>query len=257
MRILSIDTSSIASAALIDLDSADPSGTATVVADFATFDTRSHAEVLAPGVAGLFADPVAEGPELSAIVVGTGPGPFTGLRAGIAMARTLAFTWNVPLFGLMSLEALAQEFVQNSTAGGGSGRAGEFVVATDARRKEVYWAVFTAAGDLLQGPHVGTVSADLPEELSGPLEGRSIIGAGAGLYQDEFGEQGGIVVPEFAQSQPTAKELGLAAVRKLDVNAAPVLEVKDLFDGVLEADTTPLYLRESDAKVPGPRKKAL
>ena len=109
MRILTIDTSAIASAAVLDFDPLDLVRTTELVANFATDDTRSHAEVLAPGVKSLFTDPVVEGPALDAIVVGTGPGPFTGLRSGIAMARTLSFTWGVPLYGMMSLDALAQQ----------------------------------------------------------------------------------------------------------------------------------------------------
>ncbi|WP_288027386.1 tRNA (adenosine(37)-N6)-threonylcarbamoyltransferase complex dimerization subunit type 1 TsaB, partial [Arthrobacter sp.] len=92
MRILTIDTSAVASAALLSFDAADDSAAARVETEFATADTRSHAEVLAPGVRSLFADPLTEGPAVDAIVVGVGPGPFTGLRSGIAMARTLAFT---------------------------------------------------------------------------------------------------------------------------------------------------------------------
>ena len=96
MRILTLDTSAVASAAVLDFEPSDPVRTLQVVGNFATADTRSHAEVLAPGVKSLFGDPVTEGPALDAIVVGTGPGPFTGLRSGIAMARTLSFTWGVP-----------------------------------------------------------------------------------------------------------------------------------------------------------------
>ncbi|WP_269937519.1 tRNA (adenosine(37)-N6)-threonylcarbamoyltransferase complex dimerization subunit type 1 TsaB [Arthrobacter sp. HY1533] len=244
MRILTIDTSAVASAALLDLDPRDPVRPAAVVANFATADTRSHAEVLAPGVKSLFTDPVTEGPALDAIVVGTGPGPFTGLRSGIAMARTLAFTWGVPIFGMMSLDALAQQVFDAPEYRDGRAvgplATGDFVVATDARRKEVYWARFSAGAQLLDGPHVGP-AAD--------ITGVPVFGAGAGLYREVL-EAGGCIVNEtFADAQPTALELGRAAARR--ICAAGSLEAA----GLLE--TTPLYLRESDAKVPGPRKRAL
>lgn len=244
MRILTIDTSAVASAALLDLDPLDPVRPAEVVANFATADTRSHAEVLAPGVASLFTDPVTEGPALDAIVVGTGPGPFTGLRSGISMARTLAFTWGVPLHGMMSLDALAQQVFDAPAYRDGRPvgplATGDFVVATDARRKEVYWARYSAAAQLLDGPHVGP-AAD--------IKGMPVFGAGAGLYRDVLEANGCIVHAPFADAQPTALELGRAAARR--ICAAGSLEAA----GLLE--TTPLYLRESDAKVPGPRKRAL
>ena len=234
MRILTIDTSAVASAAILRLDPSTP-GSAVVEAEFATADTRSHAEVLAPGVKSLFTDPVAEGPQLGAIVVGVGPGPFTGLRSGIAMARTLAFTWGVPLHGLMSLEALAWDVLAWDVLDGGSGDGGEFVVATDARRKEVYWARYSADGELLHGPVVGPADE---------IRGVTVHGAGAGIYAEVLAANGCRVDPALAERQPTARSLGLMAARKIQ-------------RGQALPDTTPLYLRESDAKVPGPRKRAL
>lgn len=244
MRILTIDTSAAASAALLDFDPSDTVRTAQVVANFASADTRSHAEVLAPGVASLFTDPVTEGPALDAIVVGTGPGPFTGLRSGIAVARTLSFTWGVPLYGMMSLDALAHQVFDAPAFR--DGRAvgplamSNFVIATDARRKEVYWARYSASAQLLDGPHVSAASE---------ISGGQVFGAGAGLYADVLSSNGCTVEPRFENEQPSAVELGRAAVRR--ITAAGSLEAAGLLD------STPLYLRESDAKVPGPRKRAL
>ncbi|MCC3290313.1 tRNA (adenosine(37)-N6)-threonylcarbamoyltransferase complex dimerization subunit type 1 TsaB [Arthrobacter sp. zg-Y1110] len=222
MLILSIDTSAIASAALLN-------GEGEILASFATEDTRSHAEVLAPGIAGLLADAGITGQDLDAVVVGVGPGPFTGLRAGIATARTLAFAWDKPLHGVMSLDAIAVDAALDAWRLG----IDEFAVATDARRKEVYWAGYRSTGgtpELLDGPHV-----------SGPGEvpALPVYGAGAGLYPDTLH-----VVEGFADAQPTAAALGRTAVVRL-VRGLPLLP------------STPLYLRESDAKVPGPRKRAL
>ncbi len=231
----------MASAALVRLDIEEldieegDAGRVIVEAAFATDDTRSHAEVLAPGVRGLFADPLTEGPALDAIVVGTGPGPFTGLRTGIAMARTLAFVWGVPLYGLMSLEALAWDVLDDGGTHRARVAAGGFVVATDARRKELYWAHYAPDGTLLDGPHVGPAAdiTDLP-----------VFGAGAGLYAEALAANGCTVPAGYAAAQPTARALARAAARRLAAG-----ETLD--------DTTPLYLRESDAKVPGPRKRAL
>lgn len=223
MLILAIDTSAVASAALVSDDALEG-----VVASFSTEDTRSHAEVLAPGIEQLLADAGVSGSAIDALVVGVGPGPFTGLRSGIATARTLSFVWGKPLYGLMSLDAVALEVAESTAA------APEFLVVTDARRKEVYWARYRLTEGQLpvleDGPHVG-FAMDLPDLPA--------YGAGAGLYADTLKAD-----PEFAAEQPDALYLGQFALARLAAG-----------DQLL--DSTPLYLRESDAQVPGPRKRAL
>lgn len=223
MLILSIDTSAVASAALISDEAIE-----LVVDSFSTEDTKSHAEVLAPGIRQLLASAKVRGADIDAIVTGVGPGPFTGLRSGIATARTLAFVWGKPLYGLMSLDAVALEVAESTSA------VPEFLVATDARRKEVYWARYVlGAGQLpllVDGPHVGHAS-ELPE--------LPVFGAGAGLYADVLD-----AVDDFRDRQPDAASLGQSALAKLTA-------------GETLLDSTPLYLRESDAQVPGPRKRAL
>ena len=85
----------------------------------------------------LLAEAGLSGADIDAVVTGVGPGPFTGLRSGIVTARTLAFVWGKPLYGLMSLDAIALEVAESTDA------APELIVATDARRKEVYWARYS------------------------------------------------------------------------------------------------------------------
>jgi tRNA threonylcarbamoyl adenosine modification protein YeaZ len=216
-----LDTSAAASAALLQ--------DGTVLGEFASADTRSHSEVLAPAVQDLLRGAGARGADLDGIAVGVGPGPFTGLRAGLATARTLAFVWGVPLHGVMSLDALALEAAASLPAGTG------FLAATDARRHEVYWARYRspeAPEDLpalLDGPHVGP---------AGELPDLPVFGAGAGLYPGLLR-----AAPGFSTALPHAAALGRVASARLAAGL-PLL------------DTTPLYLRESDAKVPGPRKRA-
>ncbi|KQN95052.1 tRNA (adenosine(37)-N6)-threonylcarbamoyltransferase complex dimerization subunit type 1 TsaB [Arthrobacter sp. Leaf69] len=223
MLILAIDTSAVASAALVSDDTLE-----SLVGSFSTEDTRSHAEVLAPGIEALLAEAGLTGADVDAVVTGVGPGPFTGLRSGIVTARTLSFVWGKPLYGLMSLDAIALEVAESTDA------APEFIVATDARRKEVYWARYALSDGqlprLLDGPHVG-FAADLPE--------LPVYGAGAGLYSDVVK-----AVPGFSSRQPEALSLGQFALARLAA-------------GERLLDSTPLYLRESDAQVPGPRKRAL
>ena len=110
--------------------------------------------------------------DLTAIAVGVGPGPFTGLRVGLVTARTLGFVLEIPVYGVCSLDVLALEAVETGAVGG------DFVVATDARRKEVYLASYDAAGVRLDGPVV-----DKPAALRTDLP---VVGEGAVLYPDDF-----------------------------------------------------------------------
>ena len=74
------------------------------------------------------------------VVVGMGPGPFTGLRVGIAFAQTFALARNIPVIGICSLDAIKVD-------------QSEYTVAIDARRKEIYWASYKA-GVRIDGPTV-------------------------------------------------------------------------------------------------------
>ena len=112
--------------------------------------------------------------------------------------------------------------------------APEFIVATDARRKEVYWARYALAGaqlpQLVDGPHVG-FAADLPD--------LPVYGAGAGLYADVVK-----AVPEFAPAQPEALSLGQFALARLAPGSGSSIPHRSTC-----ASPTPRF--------PGPRKRAL
>ncbi len=85
------------------------------------------------------------------IVVGMGPGPFTGLRVGIAFARTFAMAREIPCIGVISLDGIA---------GATSALAemdSDFYVITDARRKEIYWAKYQKNGDRITEPAVAKI----------------------------------------------------------------------------------------------------
>ena len=166
-----------------------------------------HGELLAPAIERLLAGRRPDG-----VVVGVGPGPFTGLRVGIVTARALSHALGIPAYGACSLDALA---------------APGIAVATDARRREVYWAAYDAAGARTDGPHV-TKPADAAAALRAHGVTR-VAGAGPRLYAEAF-DGFEVVDPEY----PDAARL-LAAPRA--------------------ADLTPLYLRRPDATPPGPRKK--
>ncbi|MBV1779987.1 tRNA (adenosine(37)-N6)-threonylcarbamoyltransferase complex dimerization subunit type 1 TsaB [Paeniglutamicibacter sp. ABSL32-1] len=222
MLVLAIDTSANASAAL--LESTD--STVTVAGSFTSSVGNDHSEVLSPAIESLLAQAGGRIPD--AIAVGVGPGPFTGLRVGLATARTLGFVWGIGVHGVMSLDAVALDAVAQ-------GPAGEFTVAIDARRKELYWARYDNTGVLVGGPYV-TVAEELP---AGP-----VYGAGGGLYAERLAAVGAEVVPGFESAHPGAVSLGTRAVRAL-ASGQPLL------------GTEPLYLRESDAKVPAVMKGKL
>ena len=146
--ILALDTSSaLTSVAVIGPDGA-------VLAEREHEDPRRHAEVLGPLLAEVVAgiDPTA----VDAVACGVGPGPYTGLRVGIAAAVALGAAWQVPVHGLCSLDAIAAERQEERPGSPAT-------VAVDARRREVYWARYGALGDRVEGPRV-TSASEAPAE---------------------------------------------------------------------------------------------
>ena len=129
-----------------------------VVAAACAVDARRHSELLAPMIAKVMADAGVARGDLSAVAVGVGPGPYTGLRVGVVTARVLGSVLGLPVHGVCSLDIIAA-----SAASAVSGR--EFLVATDARRKEVYWARYDAAGRRVAGPAVGIGRASCRERV--------------------------------------------------------------------------------------------
>jgi tRNA threonylcarbamoyladenosine biosynthesis protein TsaB len=188
-----------------------------VVAESTVVDALRHGELLAPGIQQVLSDAGVTPRDLTRIAVGVGPGPFTGLRVGIVTARTMGAVLDIPVDGICTLDVLAAAV---------SGQPYGFRVATDARRKEVYWASYDAEGTRRSPPAV-----DRPADVAfdGPVAGR-----GAVLYPDAFPNP---IPPE----NPSAADLARI------VNAASV--------GVLPPE--PLYLRRPDAATPGQRKRVL
>ena len=84
------------------------------------------------------------------VVVGMGPGPFTGLRVGIAFAQSFALAREIPVRGVCSLDAIAAQVTEK-----------DFIITVDARRKEVYWARYT------QGVRVGDPAVNFPADVTG------------------------------------------------------------------------------------------
>ena len=118
---------------------------ARIVSEASAADGRRHGELLTPMIAKVLADAGVSRADLSAVAVGVGPGPYTGLRVGVVTARVLGAVLGIGVHGVCSLDVIAADVP----------RGREFLVATDARRKEVYWARYDAAGTRVEGPRVG------------------------------------------------------------------------------------------------------
>ncbi|WP_119728480.1 tRNA (adenosine(37)-N6)-threonylcarbamoyltransferase complex dimerization subunit type 1 TsaB [Thermomonospora amylolytica] len=193
-----------------------------------TVDARRHAEVLTPSIGGVLAEAGAAPADLSAVAVGVGPGPYTGLRVGLVTAKSLGEALKIPVHGVCTLDAIAWA----------SGRDEPFVVATDARRKEVYWARYDSARVRATEPAVSP-PAEVPAALGVEPGDLPVIGEGAALYARELGVSG-----DPAPLLPSAAALAELAVTRLAGTAGPPLLPPE-----------PLYLRRPDARAPGPRKK--
>jgi tRNA threonylcarbamoyl adenosine modification protein YeaZ len=146
--VLAIDTATPAvTAGVVDRI---PSGVE-VLAERVTVDPRAHAERLTPNVLEALSEAVLRMSDLQAVVVGCGPGPFTGLRVGMATAAAYGHALGIPVHGVCSLDAIGVDTV------------GEVLVVTDARRREVYWARYRD-GVRVDGPSVNA-PADVPTDV--------------------------------------------------------------------------------------------
>jgi tRNA threonylcarbamoyl adenosine modification protein YeaZ len=136
--LLAIDTSAGTSVAVVDRD-------AGVLAERLSADTRAHAEIVGRFIRECLDEAGIPVTALSGVAVGMGPGPFTGLRVGIAAARAFAFGAGKPVVPVVSHDAIA------------FGIAEPTLVVTDARRREIYWSAYAGRDD-----------AGLPVRISGP-----------------------------------------------------------------------------------------
>jgi tRNA threonylcarbamoyl adenosine modification protein YeaZ len=211
-----------------DPHTTDPCGAERVelLAQRRTVDPRGHGEWLAPGIATVLAEGACHPRDLAAIVAGLGPGPFTGLRVGLVTAASMGQALIIPTYGVGSLDAIGTQTV------------GTVLVATDARRKEIYWAVYRdgvpqtvpavnrpdAVGEILRARHLAPVAA---------------VGDGALRYADVLN----LPVLDGPRYPPAEALAALAAGR--------------IRRGAPSETLTPLYLRRPDvaerpASVGGP-----
>lgn len=188
-----------------------------VVAELVSERAMNHGEQLAPLIDRVLVRAGAERHDLTAVAVGAGPGPFTGLRVGLVTARTLGYALEIPVYAVCTLDVLA---VEASATGAVTG---PFTVATDARRKEVYLASYVD-GARVSGPEV-VRPADAATD-------RLVVGRGALLYPEAFPSS-------RAPEHPSAAVL-------CDVVVGERFEL---------LDPEPLYLRRPDTMPPHQPKK--
>jgi tRNA threonylcarbamoyl adenosine modification protein YeaZ len=216
---------------LLAFDTATPAVTAALhdgvrsLAAQTTVSSRRHGELLAAMIEQVLADGGAARADLDAIAVGTGPGPYTGLRAGLVTARVLASALGIPAIGVCTLDVMARAAIPAA-----AGR--EFIVAADARRKEVYWARYTPAGERIGDPAVSAPAALASTEITPSCP---VAGEGPVLYPDLGGDP---IPPRY----PDAVHLAAIASQRLA-------------ERVPYGTPEPLYLRRPDARVPGRPKR--
>ena len=239
MAVLALDTSAAVAVAVVADDGRR-------LAARASDERRRHAESLAPLITEVLDEAGVDRTDLTAVVAGTGPAPFTGLRVGLVTARTLALSLDVPVLGVPSLDALAVQAVADLGLDPGD----EVLVASDARRKEVYWARYRVVAhegphgvpvvETVAGPDVGKAADVAGAQLEVPTSegGRLVVvGEGAALYADQLPPD------DDAPLLPDATVLArVALVRRAAGLALPV---------------EPLYLRRPDVQEPTARGKVV
>ncbi len=217
MLVLALDTATARiTTGVVELD---PEGPLVTLAARDGLGARAHAELLAPAVRDALAEAGRTRRDLDAVVVGLGPGPFTGLRVGLVTAAAMGDALGIPVHGVGTHDAMA------------AGLLGKVLVVTDARRREVYWSL-VVDGVRAHGPEV-VAPAVLAERLAtdlGPVD--RVVGDAAGqIATGQLGAEAEVPGPTPA---------GLVAV------AAPALRA-----GTTPAPLAPLYLRRPDAVPPG------
>ncbi len=179
MIVLALDTATPAvTAGIVEVDDL-----ITTLAERTIVDARAHAERLTPNVVAALADSGKTMADLAAVVVGCGPGPFTGLRVGMATAAAYGQALGIPVHGVCTLDAI------------GGATHGEVLVVTDARRREVYWARYRD-GVRVAGPEVNS-PAEVIADGAQAVAGSPALAATFGLP---------VIGPEY----PTATELAAA-----------------------------------------------
>lgn len=218
MLVLAIDTSTPAvTTGVVSLTPGQPSATVQTLAVRVTVNPRAHAEILTPHVLECLTEAELTPADLGAVVVGVGPGPYTGLRVGMATGAAFGDALGIPVYGVCSLDAIAAAVAA----------AENLLVVTDARRREIYWARYDR-GTRIEGPAVNS-----PVDVD-PSPSRLV--AGSPSHVDLFD------LPVTPAETPSPEGLVTVAAQAILGGAAP-------------EPLEPLYLRRPDAKTLAERGK--
>jgi len=159
MNVLAIDTSVGVSVAILRSNGE--------LTQSQAVDHGMQGELTADLISQVVAESGLEISEITDVVVGVGPGPFTGLRVGLVTAGVFAHARDIPIHGICSLDAIAFDYAKPC------------VVVTDARRKELYWAHY-------DGKRLGEPQVSKPEDLLSLFPDSQFVGPGAQLYPDSI-----------------------------------------------------------------------
>jgi tRNA threonylcarbamoyl adenosine modification protein YeaZ len=196
---LAIDTSAGTTVAVLSMG--------TVLAELNYLEPMTHSERIGSAIEKVIKDSGIQAKQISTVVVGVGPGPFTGLRVGMAAARYFAIGAQAQLVGVCSLDSIALDFYQANP------EQKSLLVTTDARRKEVFWATYSG---VVQG---------VPARTHGPA---------VNIFED--------IESLVDVSAMSSTELGVRAGALGQIAFAQGLTPQGT-----SSDISPIYLREPDA----------
>ena len=227
-RILAIDTSSAWCSVALSIDNNEPLFRHDPV-------SAGASQLLLPWIEEMLIQADISLQDLDAIAIGVGPGAFTGIRLGLAVAQGLAISSRLPVLPVASLDAIASQLALSPQFR--SSHASIFAVAVDARMDEIYWAKYQMS-DLGFPTRLGDIQLTKPEKIE--LSGVQFI---AGSAINEYGERLFTSNSSKLSAPFLDKKIGISALGVLDCGK------KDLLDGkqIDISDLEPLYIRNKVA----------
>ena len=233
-KLLAVETSTLTSSIALCADGR-------ALGELTTRVRLNHSDSLLADIRGLLARVDWTPAELDGIAVSLGPGSFTGVRIGVATCRALAWTLGLPLVGVTSLEVLALN---------AQGRAGEVAAILDARKKEVYFAVYRFEGPeptLVRPPDVQPPEETLRRLAKDAGEQTWIVGDAVWAYPEHFADDcfPGARVATDPAHRGRAGALGWLGHRRLQARG---------YEGGF-TDVEPVYVRPSEAEIAERKKR--
>ena len=220
MICLGIDTSQKRAAVALTADGE-------TLASRASQGPKTHSETLLVIMSDVLGEARISIEDVGLIAVGLGPGAWTGLRTGVTTAKSLAYALSIPIVGIVSLEAIAAGAAQEK---------GRLAVVIDARRGEVYCAIFETDGDgNVRG--LGNIFTASPERIGSLVPGDcTLVGGGTLLLPEEILHERRVLSEEFG-----------------DIDASVLCRLgAERFGrqgGDEPASIVPIYVRKSDAEM--------